>query len=726
MSEHTIHLRSENPPLLVEFNLPPGTHARIGSSPDAEVFLPLAGLTEFVCMIGRTPEGNIYTSESDGGNPRFHELPAALPLPPYQFVIFHPSGEAEKAEVPSTHLEISQPRVKTFRQFIPAAIVAAIVIAFAALIAIDQSKKPATTSPRPQLAITQQDAAPVPPIPATIEKPNQPAPPPIVEIKPAPKEPEHPAPKFNLEALAQRIAPAVFRLEVKNAEGDIIGTGTAFAVSTEGLAVTNFHVVEKGKTFIARTNQGAEFTVSGVVATDPQADLALISLKASNIPFLELGESETLKIGVPIAVFGCPQGLSGTLSEGILSARRTEPEIAGKTMPNGGKVLQITAPISAGSSGSPVIDQSGKVIGVAAAVLSGQTTQNLNFVIPVEAIRKHLKDKEEGLGVSFNSIKAQKQAEAPVADKDPEIAFMNDPDYAAYCEKADVGDMIECVKIGKKLAKKHPGSKLAHLFLGFALQCVGLYEEAESSSRKGLEIDPDDAMLWRQLGDVLDAQGKSDEARNSWKRAAVITPDNADIWERLAESHIRQGRYVDAIAPMENLRKLDNEKFDKLHSSLRSQRRKTPQLQTLLDRFNEEPPKALPIEESLASPEELAVSLITAFLKHGEEPDIQTELADYAENVDPYFDQGQKGKPAILRDLTTYRAQWPHRTLRMIAIESARRDGPSNLEATYRLQYTASDGKRNRSGTIVQEIRYTLTHGRWLVSGIKTLKRLTE
>jgi S1-C subfamily serine protease len=199
------------------------------------------------------------------------------------------------------------------------------------------------------------------------------------------------AAKFDLEALAQRIAPAVFRLEVKDAAGELVSTGTAFAISGDGLAVTNFHVVDGGESFIARTTQGAEFTVSGITATDPAADLALITIKASNLPFLEFGESAPLKVGTPVAVFGSPHGLSGTLPEGILSSRRTEQEFAGKLMPNGGEFLQVTAPISPispGSSGSPVIDQTGRVIGVAAAVLTGQGAQNLNFVIPIEALKK--------------------------------------------------------------------------------------------------------------------------------------------------------------------------------------------------------------------------------------------------------------------------------------------------------------------------------------------------
>ena len=121
-----------------------------------------------------------------------------------------------------------------------------------------------------------------------------------------------------------------------------------------------------------------------------------------------------------------------------------------------------------------------------------------------------------------------------------------------------------------------------------------------------------------------------------------------------------------------------------------------------------------------------AADLITAFLKHGEEPNIQTELADYADTVNPYFDQGQLTKAAILKDITEYRTKWPTRSLQLIAIESARLVRMNILEATYRLRYSASNGKQNRSGALIQEIRFTLADQKWLVSGIRTVRQVAD
>lgn len=92
MSPHSINLRSDDPAVLVEFDLPPETHATIGAALNAEISLPLAGLAEFAGVIGRTREGRLYLSDPDGENMRFIELPAAIPLPPYCFAAFHPSA----------------------------------------------------------------------------------------------------------------------------------------------------------------------------------------------------------------------------------------------------------------------------------------------------------------------------------------------------------------------------------------------------------------------------------------------------------------------------------------------------------------------------------------------------------------------------------------------------------------------------------------------------------
>jgi S1-C subfamily serine protease len=744
MSPHAINLRSDSPALLVEFNLPPGTHARIGASPAAEISLPLAGLADFAGMIGRTPEGSIYHADPDGGNLHHIQLPGALALPPYQFVVFHPAPPIEVLQAKTTLLQPGRKKLtrKKIFAFSAAALVGVITAALVALAIIDRGAEPTAAisqaAPKgaavsaPETASTQDDGPLSPQKDKTVAPLVNVVPPPepLVQdsIATAPKETPSPTAKFDLETLAQRVAPAVFRLEVKDAAGIITGTGTAFAISADGLAVTNFHVVEGGESFTARTTQGAEFAISGISATDPAADLALVTLKASNLPFLELGESDSLNIGAPVAVFGAPRGLSGSMSDGILSARRTELEVEGTAMPNGGRVLQITAPISAGSSGSPVIDITGKVIGVAAAGFVAANAQNLNFVIPVEPVKKLRQDFSSGLASAIRQLIPKKEASLPKAKSDPDEAFYKDPDFIALNRHFQSDNWIEMLEVARPMAAKHFGSPFAHYHHALCLHFLGLNEQAEVASKRGLALDPNNSGLWQILASSQDTQRKTGEARENWKKAAALSPSNAITWQQLASSFLREGEFYSAISPLENLRKLDRREFEELLAACRAVRVHPPALRSMLHHFAnlDETDGSNATAEATTDPQKLAASLVAGFLRHGVVSDIQAELGDYAPTVNPYFDQGAQQRPAILKDITTYRADWPLRSLRLVEIETARRDDIDTLEATYRLRYSASNGKTSRSGTLRQGIRYTRSEGRWYVSGIQTIERVPE
>lgn len=97
MSIHTIHIRSENPDLLIEFDLPPGTHAKIGASPKAEITLPLGGIPPFSCTLGRFHDGRLYIADLDGALSGRVDLPAILTIPPYDFEVFQPFDAVEDA-----------------------------------------------------------------------------------------------------------------------------------------------------------------------------------------------------------------------------------------------------------------------------------------------------------------------------------------------------------------------------------------------------------------------------------------------------------------------------------------------------------------------------------------------------------------------------------------------------------------------------------------------------
>ena len=185
-----------------------------------------------------------------------------------------------------------------------------------------------------------------------------------------------------LTALAQRLQKSVVVIEVDAVLGDPTSTGTGFFISSDGQIATNYHVIEGAGSLSARTYEGKTVRVEAIVATDEKNDLAVIRAEAGEYRPLTLGRSSSIQTGERVVVLGNPLGLDFTLSEGIVSAVRGAEDLKdrGLDVPH----LQISAPISFGSSGSPVMDLAGEVVGV---VVSGfDASLNLNFAVPVDRL----------------------------------------------------------------------------------------------------------------------------------------------------------------------------------------------------------------------------------------------------------------------------------------------------------------------------------------------------
>jgi serine protease Do len=192
--------------------------------------------------------------------------------------------------------------------------------------------------------------------------------------------------RLELGELARRTRPAVVHLEVRDGADVVVGTGTGFFIGTNGRLVTNSHVIEDAKRVVAKLDNGTQISIAGVLAIDEDADLALLRAEGSGFPGLELASEEPLQVGQEVIVIGSPIGLEGTLSTGIVSAiRRQGVDPGSEAERHSAWVLQITAPISAGSSGSPILARDGRVVGVAVGQVS--SGQALNFGIPAEHLR---------------------------------------------------------------------------------------------------------------------------------------------------------------------------------------------------------------------------------------------------------------------------------------------------------------------------------------------------
>ena len=173
--------------------------------------------------------------------------------------------------------------------------------------------------------------------------------------------------------IAKNTFPSIVMLEMRDDKDKPIALGSGFFVRPDIIA-TNYHVIEGSSVGFAKiVGKPSTYQVEGVVGFDKKKDLALLKLKGVVGKPLVLADISKIEVGQEIFALGNPKGLEGTISPGIISGSSLR-EVGDENL------IQITAPISPGSSGGPVVNRKGEVIGVAVASLSGG--QNLNFAIP--------------------------------------------------------------------------------------------------------------------------------------------------------------------------------------------------------------------------------------------------------------------------------------------------------------------------------------------------------
>jgi len=213
---------------------------------------------------------------------------------------------------------------------------------------------------------------------------------PIAQL-PAPI-PSNTAPNFIATAV-ERTGSAVVRINSsrnagreRNAGSDRVlrGTGSGFIIKSDGLILTNAHVLDRADKVSVTLKDGRNFT-GQVLGTDELTDVAVIKIQASNLPTVSIGNSQQLKAGEWAIAIGNPLGLDNTVTAGIISGTGRSSSVIGAPDKRV-SFIQTDAAINPGNSGGPLLNQQGQVIGMNTAIVGG--AQGLGFAIPIDTAQR--------------------------------------------------------------------------------------------------------------------------------------------------------------------------------------------------------------------------------------------------------------------------------------------------------------------------------------------------
>lgn len=185
---------------------------------------------------------------------------------------------------------------------------------------------------------------------------------------------------YSSSEIAKLVSPSVVYIEVSDANGIPIAKGSGFIIDSTGKIATNYHLIKDAYSAKVKTNDGKIYDVSKVYAYDTTQDMALLKIDATGLQPAMLGDSDKVGTGDKIYTLGNPLGLDDTMSDGLISTK--------SRVIDGATYIQISAPISSGSSGGVLLNEQAEVIGITTAGIND--AQNLNFSIPINLLKQTL------------------------------------------------------------------------------------------------------------------------------------------------------------------------------------------------------------------------------------------------------------------------------------------------------------------------------------------------
>ncbi|HEU5130626.1 MAG TPA: tetratricopeptide repeat-containing serine protease family protein, partial [Pyrinomonadaceae bacterium] len=324
------------------------------------------------------------------------------------------------------------------------------------------------------------------------------------------------------------------------ATGEALMTGSGFFLR-QGQVVTNLHVIRGAVRAEIKTldGKGKVFPVNGTLAVDEEGDLALLSVE---MPAERTARSTELAKELPdegetIFVIGNPLKLEGSVSDGIVSAVRE--------VPNSYRIIQITAPISHGNSGSPVFNLKGQVLGVVTVKVTNG--QNINLAIAAARVA------ELTAGTLKPLSELGGKGKGDVAESL----------YRSGLDSLWLGNYDNAVGYFENAANKNPKRAETWVQVGYCKVKQGKTQEAIRAYQQALQLKPEDPEIHNRLGDAYYYSGRLREAIESYTEAARLRPDWAETFYNLAIAYSESGNPSMAATQARILQKLDHKLYEK-------------------------------------------------------------------------------------------------------------------------------------------------------------------
>jgi len=363
----------------------------------------------------------------------------------------------------------------------------------------------------------------------------------------------------DLTELVKLIQPAVATVVVYDVNNNVANLGTGFFIDKTGTLVTNHHVLVGKFSAEIKTADGSTYPIKTVVAENQATDLVKVKvdIPPEKIHWLQVGAEPPL-VAQHVVVVGSPMGLEQSVSDGIVSSVREIPGL--------GIFYQMSAPISPGSSGSPVVNLQGKVVGVASfQFLQGQ---NLNFAIAGNSILDLKADKPEQ-SLSEWTFKQSNQKSRLAAEmcrkgfsfsiggQDQKaleyfkMATENDPNSTTawyglgycYAGKDSHRDAIEAYK---QAIRTNPANEISHFHLGNYYFKIGRYDDAVETFKKVILINPEFEAAYFNIGMIYNKVGQIEEAKKAFQHVVRLNPQSKTAYYNIGVASTKLGQFEQA------------------------------------------------------------------------------------------------------------------------------------------------------------------------------------